>query len=146
MVELYYQCQSDNGSLTDAHALRQWSTNYLRSLEGIKDPRAPTRLREFFIAAGFTNVEFRMIQLPLCGWSTGKPPFFPVFDCIELLSPKFPARIVVDDVRQSMSIMLIIQNRSATASNWQCKQGKYVPSLEHCRPLSFHKTSGHDHR
>ena len=73
LLQIYYQCQSDSGSLTDAHALRQWSNNYLRSLDGIKDPRAPTRLRDLMIAAGFVDVEFRMIQLPLCGWSTGMP-------------------------------------------------------------------------
>ena len=71
IVELYYQCQSDNGSLTDAHALRQWSNNYIRSLEGIKDPRVATRLRDLLVAAGFVDIEFRMIQLPLCGWSAG---------------------------------------------------------------------------
>ena len=74
MVEIYYQCQSDNGSLTDAHALRQWSSNYIRSLDGIKDPRAPTRLRDLCAAAGFVDIEFRMIQLPLCGWPTGTLP------------------------------------------------------------------------
>lgn len=75
MVELYYQCQSDNGSLTDAHGLRQWSSNYMRSLDGIKDPRAPTRLRDLLVAAGFVEVDLKMIQLPLCGWPAGRSAF-----------------------------------------------------------------------
>ena len=64
-------CQSDNGSITDSHPLRQWSDNYIRSLEGIKDPRAPLRLHGLFSAAGLVEVEQRMIPLPLCGWSSG---------------------------------------------------------------------------
>ena len=71
MVECYYMCQSDNGSITDTHALRQWSNNYLRSMEGLKDPRVPLRLQAMFTAAGFVEVDSRMIPLPLCGWSNG---------------------------------------------------------------------------
>ena len=71
MVEVYYQCQSDNGSITDAHALRQWSNSYIQSLESIKDTRAPMRMQSLFAAAGLVDVEFKMIPLPMCGWSTG---------------------------------------------------------------------------
>jgi len=71
MVELYYQCQSDNGSITDSHALRQWSNKYLQALDGIKDMRAPMRLQSLFTAAGFVEIEFKMIPLPTCGWSSG---------------------------------------------------------------------------
>ncbi|KAI9874882.1 MAG: hypothetical protein M1830_009179 [Pleopsidium flavum] len=69
MVELYYNCQSYNGSITDGHALRQWSTKYLQSLEDVKDLRAPMRLQGMMGAAGLVNLEHRMIELPLCGWS-----------------------------------------------------------------------------
>ena len=71
MTELYWMCQSDNGSITDSHPLRQWSDNYIRSIEGIKDPRAPLRLHSLFTAAGLVEVELKMIPLPLCGWSSG---------------------------------------------------------------------------
>jgi len=71
MVELYYQCQSDNGSLTESHALRQWSSKYFQSLDGIKDMRAPIQLQNLFTAAGFVEIEFKMIPLPMCGWSSG---------------------------------------------------------------------------
>ncbi|KAA6414463.1 MAG: S-adenosyl-L-methionine-dependent methyltransferase [Lasallia pustulata] len=69
MVECYYMCQSDNGSITDEHALRQWSQYYMRSLNGIKDLRAPLRLQALFTTAGLVSVETRMIPLPLCAWS-----------------------------------------------------------------------------
>ncbi|KAK3176798.1 hypothetical protein OEA41_008123 [Lepraria neglecta] len=69
MVECYFMCQSDNGSITDSHPLRRWSNNYIRSLEGIKDPRAPQRLQTLFTAAGFVEIEHTMIPMPLCGWS-----------------------------------------------------------------------------
>ena len=71
MIELYWMCQSDNGSITGGHPLRQWSDKYFRSLEGIKDPRAPLRLQGLFSAAGLVEIEHRMIRLPLCGWSSG---------------------------------------------------------------------------
>lgn len=71
MIECYFMCQSNNGSITDAHPLRRWSNQYIRSLEGIKDPRAPTRLSNLVAQAGFTEIEHRMIQMPLCGWSDG---------------------------------------------------------------------------
>lgn len=76
MVECYYMCQSDNGSITTAHALQQWSDAYISALDGIKDPRAPMQLQNLFHAAGFLEVESRMIPLPLCGWPTGTALFF----------------------------------------------------------------------
>ncbi|KAJ5554953.1 hypothetical protein N7461_003423 [Penicillium sp. DV-2018c] len=71
MVEIYYNVQSDNGSITDGHALRRWSTQYLRSLEDKKDPRVGTKLRTILTEAGLVEVDTKMIPLPLCGWSTG---------------------------------------------------------------------------
>lgn len=71
MVEMYFQVQSDNGTLTDDHALRQWSTRYLESLNGTKDLRVPLRLQTLMRDAGFRDIESRMLPLPTCGWSTG---------------------------------------------------------------------------
>ena len=71
MAECYYMCQSDNGSISESHAIRRWSNNYIRSINDIKDPRAPLQLQSLFAASGLVEVESRMIQLPLCGWSTG---------------------------------------------------------------------------
>lgn len=72
MLELYYNVQSDNGSLTDAHALRRWSSYYMESHEGTKDLRVPLRLHDMFREAGFVDVEHRMIPLPTCAWLTSK--------------------------------------------------------------------------
>ncbi|KAG9235803.1 UMTA methyltransferase [Amylocarpus encephaloides] len=70
MVELYYNVQSDNGSLTEDHALRRWSHLYLESHQGLKDLRVPLRLPAMMREAGFVDVENRMLQLPTCAWPT----------------------------------------------------------------------------
>lgn len=72
MVEGYFNVQSDNGSITEAHALRQWSAKYMRSLEDIKDPRVGMRLAALLSSAGLVDVETRMIPLPLSGWSNSE--------------------------------------------------------------------------
>ncbi|MCJ1370700.1 hypothetical protein MMC20_001913 [Loxospora ochrophaea] len=69
MVECYYMFQSDNGSITDSNALRQWSNNYMTALGGTKDPRAPLRMQQMFSAAGLVEIECKMLPLPLCAWS-----------------------------------------------------------------------------
>ena len=71
MVECYYMCQSDNGSINESHALRRWSNLYINSLEGLKNPRAPMRLQSWLAEAGYTDIEVKMIPLSLCGWSEG---------------------------------------------------------------------------
>lgn len=72
MVEFYYNVQSDNGSLTDDHALRRWSEMYLRAHDGSRDLRAPLRFQNLFEQAGFVDVETRMIPVHLSGWSRSK--------------------------------------------------------------------------
>lgn len=72
MVEIYFNAQSDNGSLTDEHALRRWSTQYMRALEDRKELRIGTRLRNLFTSAGLVEVDIKMIPLPLSAWSTGQ--------------------------------------------------------------------------
>lgn len=72
LVEIYFNVQSDNGSITERHALRQWSTQYLGCLGEAKDLRVGTRLRNLLIAGGLTEVDARMIPLPLSAWSSGK--------------------------------------------------------------------------
>lgn len=72
MTEIYFNVQSDNGSITDQHALREWSRRYLRALEDLKNPRIGPRLGSMMTAAGLQEVDTRMIQLPLSAWSTGR--------------------------------------------------------------------------
>ena len=69
MVELYHNIQSDNGTMTDQHALRQISTQYLTASEGSKDLRAPLKLESFMRDAGLTELASRMIPVPMNGWS-----------------------------------------------------------------------------
>ncbi|KAF7125885.1 hypothetical protein CNMCM5793_002244 [Aspergillus hiratsukae] len=69
LIEIYFNVQSDNGSLTEEHALRRWSTQFLRSYEQTKDLRVGTRLNNLLKDAGFEEVDARMIPLPLSGWS-----------------------------------------------------------------------------
>ncbi|KAG8167315.1 hypothetical protein KVR01_003004 [Diaporthe batatas] len=68
MVEVYFNAQSNNGTLTDGHGLRRWSQLYLQSIQPEKNGRVGLRLEELMRSAGFENVEARMMQLPLCAW------------------------------------------------------------------------------
>ncbi|KAK1987981.1 UMTA methyltransferase [Colletotrichum cereale] len=69
MVEIYFNAQSDNGTLTQNHALRRWSRRYLDSMQPYKDPRAPLQMQSWMQSAGFDSVETQMIPLPTCSWS-----------------------------------------------------------------------------
>ncbi|KAK4211705.1 S-adenosyl-L-methionine-dependent methyltransferase, partial [Rhypophila decipiens] len=69
MVEIYFNAQSDNGTLTANHALQVWSQRYMQSIQPYKDPRAPLRLQNWMTQAGFVEVESRLVPLPLSGWS-----------------------------------------------------------------------------
>ena len=71
MVEMNLTCQSDNGSLTEQHALSQWSSKYMQSLDGIKDPRIGSRLSGLMTTAGLVEVDQKVVVLPLSGWSNG---------------------------------------------------------------------------
>ena len=75
MVEIYFNVQSDNGSISDTHALRRWSTQYMRALEDRKDLRIGSSLRALFMSAGLLEVDTKMIPLPLSAWSTGEHAF-----------------------------------------------------------------------
>lgn len=72
MTEIYFNVQSDNGSITDQHALRRWSTQYMRALEDRKDIRIGSRLRSFFEEVGLVEIDAKMIPLPLSAWSSGR--------------------------------------------------------------------------
>lgn len=75
MAEIYFNIQSDNGSITDQSALRAWSTQYMQALGDLKDLRIGTRLRSLMTDAGLVEVEATMIALPLSEWSRGTAPY-----------------------------------------------------------------------
>ncbi|KAF4513236.1 hypothetical protein G6O67_000534 [Ophiocordyceps sinensis] len=68
MVEIYFNAQSDNGTLERDHALSRWSSQYLNTLHPHKDPRAALQLPGWMRSAGFTEVESRLLTLPMCAW------------------------------------------------------------------------------
>ncbi|KAL4987232.1 S-adenosyl-L-methionine-dependent methyltransferase [Aspergillus falconensis] len=74
LVEIYFNVQSDNGSITENHALRQWSSQLMRSMEEIKDLRVGTRLKTLLTAEGFREVDTKMIPLPLSAWPNSMRP------------------------------------------------------------------------
>ena len=53
------------------HALSRWSSQYLDALQPYKNPRAALQLPSWLRAAGFTEVESRLLTLPMCAWSSG---------------------------------------------------------------------------
>ncbi|KAK9567844.1 hypothetical protein V6Z88_002175 [Aspergillus fumigatus] len=70
LIEIYFNVQSDNGSITEEHALRRWSRQFMRSYEGTKDLRVGTRLNTLLRDGGFEEIDARMIPLPLSAWSS----------------------------------------------------------------------------
>ncbi|PKS08897.1 hypothetical protein jhhlp_003510 [Lomentospora prolificans] len=65
MVEIYFNAQSDNGTLTNDHALRRWSRRYLRGVQPYKDPRSPLQMEAMLRSAGFVDIEARVLTLPI---------------------------------------------------------------------------------
>ena len=75
MIEIYFNVQSDSGSMTEQNALRIWSSQYMGALGDVKDLRAGTQLRDLLTEAGLVEVDATMIPLPLSGWSNGMTAF-----------------------------------------------------------------------
>jgi hypothetical protein len=70
-VEPYHNIQSDNGTLTDDHAIRQVSALFARAIGEKKDIRVPMRIGEMMRNAGLVSVSHNMIQVPLNDWPAG---------------------------------------------------------------------------
>ena len=139
MIECYYMCQSDNGSITESHAIRQWSNAYINSLDGIKDARAPLQLQSMLTAAGFVDIESQMIPLPLCAWSSGMLARSSTgTSCLEHLSMCLPRRSIVT-LQLTHALC-----RSKTTADWECKQGEYSTSSSYSRTLPVHSTPRHE--
>ncbi|KAH8736012.1 S-adenosyl-L-methionine-dependent methyltransferase [Ilyonectria robusta] len=69
MVEIYFNAQSDNGTLTRGEHIGRLGFKYLQSAQPYKDPRAPLQLANWMRSAGFTEIESRLLTLPMCAWS-----------------------------------------------------------------------------
>ena len=78
MMEMDLFFQSDSGQIDETHALRQWSRAYIESLtrtntvHGRKDRQAPKQLDSMMMSAGFTNVQQRVMTLPMSPWSNSE--------------------------------------------------------------------------
>ncbi|KAK1255837.1 hypothetical protein MKX07_008096, partial [Trichoderma sp. CBMAI-0711] len=48
----------------------EWSRGYLDAMHPQKDPRAALRLKDWMRNAGFTDIESRLLTLPMCPWPT----------------------------------------------------------------------------
>lgn len=71
MVEYYLNIQSDNGRLTDAHALSRWYTKYAETMQRDRDPRIGRRLEQHMRNAGLKDVTVKKFDLHIGPWSRG---------------------------------------------------------------------------
>ena len=71
MIEYYNMIQSDNGSINEGHALRQWSKRYMASIDSLKNPRVAMSMRTYLDKAGLINVKTLMFPIPLSPWPSG---------------------------------------------------------------------------
>lgn len=74
VAEYYYNVQSDNGRLTENHALHKWGTLYRGAQEALgRDPRVARNLKQQLVEAGLSNVREHLFRVPIGGWHLGKP-------------------------------------------------------------------------
>ncbi|KAF2836014.1 S-adenosyl-L-methionine-dependent methyltransferase [Patellaria atrata CBS 101060] len=72
LVEFNYIFQSDNGSLTDDHALSRWREAFVWCMENPvkREIRAGRELRGWLESANFAEVSATTYNLPIGGWHT----------------------------------------------------------------------------
>ncbi|KAE9992532.1 hypothetical protein EG327_008669 [Venturia inaequalis] len=69
VAEYYYNIQSDNGRLTENHALHKWGTLYRGAQEALgRDPRAARNLKQQLVGAGLHDVREQVFRVPIGGW------------------------------------------------------------------------------
>lgn len=86
-VELYYIVQSDNGTITEKHAIRQLTELYSDAVENTKDLRAPLKMEALMKDAGLVELATRIVQLPLNSWSNSRSLFTTTPVCVLSTSP-----------------------------------------------------------
>ncbi|KAF2665681.1 S-adenosyl-L-methionine-dependent methyltransferase [Microthyrium microscopicum] len=70
LAEFYYNIQSDNGRLTENHAIYKWGVAFRTALDVDKDPRAYRNFERYLRDAGLTNVQTMSVHIPIGDWST----------------------------------------------------------------------------
>ncbi|KAF1976163.1 S-adenosyl-L-methionine-dependent methyltransferase [Bimuria novae-zelandiae CBS 107.79] len=69
MAEYYLNIQSNNGSLTEQSALREWWRDYVRAMEESKrNPRVARNLGQLLTDAGCRYIGGHTFDLPVGGW------------------------------------------------------------------------------
>jgi hypothetical protein len=73
VAEYYYNIQSDNGRLTEEHALHKWGAVYRGASEALdRDPRVARTLKQLFEQAGLRDVREQVFRVPIGGWHPGE--------------------------------------------------------------------------
>ena len=63
-------CRSDDGSLTEAHHFRTWTTGFIKAMLSIdRDPCPGPKLRSYVEKAGFVNIREHAFKIPLGPWA-----------------------------------------------------------------------------
>jgi hypothetical protein len=71
MIETHPLFQSDSGR--EAPALQRWFEWYIEAMNRMnKDARVGARLRELMIDAGFRDVRYSVVKMPIGMWDRGK--------------------------------------------------------------------------
>ncbi|KAI9671064.1 MAG: hypothetical protein M1831_005149 [Alyxoria varia] len=68
MMEYNMSVQSDNGTLTEKHAIYQWGAKYRAAMQLDRNPRIGATLSRLLRDAGLKDLEERYIQLPIGSW------------------------------------------------------------------------------
>ncbi|KAL7961775.1 S-adenosyl-L-methionine-dependent methyltransferase [Trichoderma compactum] len=111
LVEMYFNAQSDNGTLSADHALSRWSSGYLDAMHPQKDPRAALRLKEWMRSAGFTDIESRLLTLPMCPWPTD--PRDKQIGALNVSNASMSTR------REESNVDMMLENYSMPAEDFQ---------------------------
>jgi hypothetical protein len=73
VAEYYYNIQSDNGRLTEDHALHKWGAVYRGAMVALgRDPRVARTLKAQLEQAGLRDVTEQVFRVPIGGWHPGE--------------------------------------------------------------------------
>jgi len=87
MGEFYCNIQSDNGRLTDDHAVFKWGQLYRTAMEASdRNPRVGSSLQRLLTDAGLSNVQTHLFNIPIGTWPTGK---YKLAQCLDLDKARF---------------------------------------------------------
>lgn len=68
LSEWTYFIQSDSGRVTENSMVYQWTRAYRQTMEQDRNPRVASQLAGLLTDAGFTDVNSRVVNVPIGGW------------------------------------------------------------------------------